>query len=391
MIRSLTTRLTQGVKLPTWLQSTATQQGLMFVLVSMLSLMLMASLSLAYVDYELGQQNKEIVKESKQLARGQNVDIDDDPIEDDDILAALTTGFVLSGLLVTGFTAAIVIAMTRASQRRINRIEQVLAAAAEGELSARTGETHKMNDLARIGVAVDEMLSRLEGSVAAMSDISANIAHELKTPITRLQHNLWNIKDAADALAIEDDQDLQRELEQAQSDSQRLASIFDALLRISQIESGARRSRFSEVDINAIIDTVADIYVDVADDAGMTLSVNKPDSALKIQGDRELLIQQLANLVENALRYCPQGSRIELGAHNQGNQIAITLADNGPGISDADKPRVFERLYRVDKSRTDGGLGLGLSLAKAVAGLHHGSISLYDNHPGLGVKIELPI
>ncbi|TKB58327.1 sensor histidine kinase [Ferrimonas aestuarii] len=391
MIRSLTTRLTQGVKLPTWLQSTATQQGLMFVLVSMLSLMLMASLSLAYVDYELGQQNKEIVKESKQLARGQNVDIDDDPIEDDDILAALTTGFVLSGLLVTGFTAAIVIAMTRASQRRINRIEQVLAAAAEGELSARTGETHKMNDLARIGVAVDEMLSRLEGSVAAMSDISANIAHELKTPITRLQHNLWNIKDAADALAIEDAQDLQRELEQAQSDSQRLASIFDALLRISQIESGARRSRFSEVDINAIIDTVADIYVDVADDAGMTLSVNKPDSALKIQGDRELLIQQLANLVENALRYCPQGSRIELEAHNQGNHIAITLADNGPGISDADKPRVFERLYRVDKSRTDGGLGLGLSLAKAVAGLHHGSISLYDNHPGLGVKIELPI
>lgn len=391
MIRSLTTRLTQGVKLPTWLQSTATQQGLMFVLVSMLSLMLMASLSLAYVDYELGQQNKEIVKESKQLARGQNIDIDDDPIEDDDILAALTTGFVLSGLLVTGFTAAIVIAMTRASQRRINRIEQVLAAAAEGELSARTGETHKMNDLARIGVAVDEMLSRLEGSVAAMSDISANIAHELKTPITRLQHNLWNIKDAADALAIEDDQDLQRELEQAQSDSQRLASIFDALLRISQIESGARRSRFSEVDINAIIDTVADIYVDVADDAGMTLSVNKPNSALKIQGDRELLIQQLANLVENALRYCPQGSRIELEAHNQGSQIAITLADNGPGISDADKPRVFERLYRVDKSRTDGGLGLGLSLAKAVAGLHHGSISLYDNHPGLGVKIELPI
>lgn len=383
-------RLRSAVRLPLWLQSTATQQGLMFVLVSLLSLVLMASISLAYVDYELDQQNKEIVKESRELARGQSVKIDDDPIEDDDIIAVLATGFALSGLLVAGLTSAIVIAMTRANQRRINRIEQVLAAAADGELSARTGERRKVNDLARIGVAVDEMLSRLEGSVAAMSDISANIAHELKTPITRLQHNLWNLKDSADALELDNDEALQRELELALNDSQRLAGIFDALLRISQIESGARRSRFTDTDISAIVATVADIYVDVAEDAGMTLKVDSPSQPVMILGDRELLIQQLANLVENALRYCPEGSVIQLSCQANANQVMLRVADNGPGISDTEKERVFERLYRVDKSRTDGGLGLGLSFAKAVAGLHHGSISLYDNHPGLGVQISLP-
>ncbi len=391
MLKRLKQRLKHTLRLPLWLQSSAAQQGVMFVLVSFLSLVLMASISLAYVDYELGKQNREIVKETREMIHDSHGEIDDDPIEDDEIMAVLTTGFVLSGVLVALLTAAIVVVMTRASQRRMGRIEQVLAAAAEGNLAARTGEKRRVNDLARIGVAVDEMLSRLEGSVAAMSDISANIAHELKTPIARLQHNLLNLKAAADeSQGARADSQFHDELELAMAESKRLAGIFDALLRISQIESGARRSRFSSIDLTRVIATVADIYVDVAEDAGMTLNVDCPQQALFIHGDRELLIQQLANLVENALRYCPQGSEIRLSCETEYDQVLLTVADNGPGIEDAEKLRVFERLYRVDKSRTDGGLGLGLSFAKAVAGLHHGSIRLYDNHPGLGVQISLP-
>ncbi len=379
-------------RLPLWMKSSATQQGVMFVLVSLFSLVLMASVTILYVDYELGQQNSEIVKESKQRAAGDKHDIDEDPIEDDDIIAVLTTGFILAGVLVSLFTIAIVVAMGRLSQQRISRIEQVLNAAADGDLSARTGEKNTYNDLARISVSVDEMLSRLEGSVAAMSDISSNIAHELKTPITRLRHNLLTLRDEADASSTAHSQSFMNELDHALSDSQRLASIFDALLRITQIESGARRSRFTETDLTQIVDTVAEIYVDVAEDAGMQLLVHKAQSPLLIQGDRELLIQQIANLIENALRYCSAGSVIKLscGADDKASLVWLKVEDNGLGIAEAERERVFERLYRVDKSRTDGGLGLGLSLAKAVAGLHHGTITLQDCEPGLGVMISIP-
>ncbi|MGI2025942.1 ATP-binding protein [Endozoicomonas acroporae] len=125
----------------------------------------------------------------------------------------------------------------------------------------------------------------------------------------------------------------------------------------------------------------------------MTMYVVKKDAPVIIQGDRELLIQQVANLIENALRYCPTGSRITLGCglDKEDGITWLKVADNGPGIVDEEKERVFERLYRVDKSRSDGGLGLGLSLAKAVAGLHHGSIALSDCMPGLGVKVSIPV
>ncbi|GIU10747.1 MULTISPECIES: cell wall metabolism sensor histidine kinase WalK [unclassified Shewanella] len=379
-------------RLPLWMKSSATQQGVMFVLVSLFSLVLMASVTILYVDYELGQQNSELVKESKLRATGDKHDIDDDPIEDDDIIAVLTTGFILAGVLVSLFTIAIVVAMSRISQQRISRIEQVLNAAADGDLSARTGEKNTYNDLARISVSVDEMLSRLQGSVAAMSDISSNIAHELKTPITRLRHNLLTLRDEADVSKVAHSQSFNNELEHALADSQRLASIFDALLRITQIESGARRSRFMTTDLSQIVDTVAEIYVDVAEDAKMQLQIHKAQSPLLIQGDRELLIQQIANLIENALRYCSAGSVIKLscGADDKSSLVWLKVEDNGLGIAETERERVFERLYRVDKSRTDGGLGLGLSLAKAIAGLHHGTIVLHDCKPGLGVCITMP-
>ncbi|AMG28929.1 two-component sensor histidine kinase [Grimontia hollisae] len=379
--------------MPAWMKSSAIQQGLMFGSVSLISLVLMAAVTFIYVEHELKDQNREIVKESQELLQGRHYDVDDDPIEDDEILAVLTSGFVLAGVLVSMFTTVLVIVMSRVSQKRINRIERVLNAAADGDLSARTDVKYIYNDLARISVSVDDMLSRLEGSVAAMSDISANIAHELKTPITRLRHNLLILREDANRIVPSLSDTFLLELDKALDDSQRLAAIFDALLRISQIESGARRSRFMPLDLNDVVDTVAEIYGDVAEDAKMTLRVEKSPVPLMIQGDRELLIQQIANLIENALRYCPAGSNIQLrcGETPENGTVWVDVCDNGPGIADKEKERVFERLYRVDKSRTDGGLGLGLSLAKAVAGLHHGNIALYDAAPGLGVKVSIPV
>lgn len=377
-------------QLPTWMKSTSLQQGIIFGAISLCSLFFMAFVTFLYVEYELDNQNYEIMINTQQIAQGFYYELDDDPIDDDDILAVMTSGFIIAGIMVSFFTAALVIAMNGVSQRQIIRIEQVLNAAAEGDLSARTGERHTFHDLGRVAVSVDEMLSRLEGSVAAMSDISSNIAHELKTPLTRLRHILLTLKEEAYKSPQSHSQVFLEDLDHALDDSQRLATIFDALLRISQIESGARRSRFTETDINHVIDIVAEIYCDVAEDANMRLIVHKSDTPLKIQGDRQLLIQQLANLIENALRYCPAGSDLNLscGKDDEKDQVWVKLEDNGPGIADDEKVRVFERLYRVDKSRTDGGLGLGLSLAKAIAGLHHGDISLHDCNPGLSVCIR---
>ena len=223
-----------------------------------------------------------------------------------------------------------------------------------------------------------------------MSDISANIAHELKTPITRLQHNLLTLKEIADTHNIHVCDGFNEQLELSLKESCRLANIFDALLRISQIESGSRRQRFESMDVVEVLNTITEIYTDVAEDAGMMLRGNYPMTPALIRGDRELLTQQFANLVENALRYCPGGSDIYLSCHTEQTSVIITVADNGPGINDEEKCRVFERLYRTNKSRNDGGLGLGLSLVKAVTELHHGDVRLYDCHPGLGVEIKLP-
>ncbi|MEC6798953.1 HAMP domain-containing sensor histidine kinase [Photobacterium sp. S4TG1] len=383
------TQLQQRLPTPVWLRSSAMQQGLMFIMVSVVSLILMSSLTIAYVDYHLDEVNNNIEHNVEAFMLGTTTEINKEPIDEDDVIDVLATGFILSGILVILCSSAIVIYMTRRNQAKIDRIETVLRAAADGELSARTMMSSQTNDLTRIGSTVDEMLSRLQSVVAAMSDISSNIAHELKTPITRLQYNLQTLSEMADAHGDKLDDDFSEQLQLSLKESNRLANIFDALLRISQIESGNRRQRFETINVVDLVHTIAEIYTDVAEDADMSLVLDAQKEPIFIQGDKELLIQQFANLVENSLRYCPQASQLILSCHTeQDDNVVITMADNGPGIDDQEKQRVFERLYRINKSRNDGGLGIGLTLVKAVTDLHQGEIKLYDCHPGLGVEIR---
>ncbi|SKC33279.1 Alkaline phosphatase synthesis sensor protein PhoR [Photobacterium piscicola] len=382
------TQLQQRLPPPVWLRSSAMQQGLMFIMVSVVSLILMSSLTIAYVDYHLDEVNNNIEHNVEAFMLGTTTEINKEPIDEDDVIDVLATGFILSGILVVLCSSAIVIYMTRRNQAKIDRIETVLRAAADGELSARTMMSSQTNDLTRIGSTVDEMLSRLQSVVAAMSDISSNIAHELKTPITRLQYNLQTLSEMADAHGDKLDDDFSEQLQLSLKESNRLATIFDALLRISQIESGNRRQRFETINVVDLVHTIAEIYTDVAEDADMSLVLDVQKEPIFIQGDKELLIQQFANLVENSLRYCPQASQLILSCHTEQDNVVITMADNGPGIDDQEKQRVFERLYRINKSRNDGGLGIGLTLVKAVTDLHQGEIKLYDCHPGLGVEIR---
>ncbi|HIF9334926.1 TPA: sensor histidine kinase [Photobacterium damselae] len=373
-----------------WLRHSAIQQGLMFVTVSIVSLLLISSITISYVDYHLDEVNDEIEQSIEAFMYGTTTEIDKEPIDEDDVIDALVTGFTLSGLLVVLLSGIIVAYMSKRNQKKIDCIERVLKLAAEGNLSARTAVSRQDNDLDRIGRSVDDMLSQLQSVVAAMSDISTNIAHELKTPITRLQYHLHILSEMLDQKNTLDDHSVSEQLALSTKESTRLAETFDALLRISQIESGQRRQRFESVDIVDVVNTIADIYVDVADDAGMILNVHTPKLPLVIQGDRELLIQQLANLVENALRYCPKGSELALICRGGNKHIMIEMKDNGPGIPEQEKERVFERLYRINKARNDGGLGIGLSLVKVIAELHRGNVMLFNCYPGLEVVISYP-
>ena len=315
---------------------------------------------------------------------------------DQDILKIVMSSFVLNGLIALILTALLVIYLANRSHRQIRRIEHVLEHAAQGDLKQRIGPTNKSNDLAHVSAQIDTMLSRLETSMSAMTDISANIAHELKTPISRLRHDLNTALDQT-----EQGQNAEVALNDAYEESSHITETFDALLRIAQIEGGARRANFATLDLNTVIGNVMDIYVEVAEDAGMSLVFAEDlqgklehgkattQQAIMINGDKELLVQMLANLIENSIRYCPEGTAISIACLTDGHQVRLSVSDNGPGIPLEDRENVFQRLYRVDKSRTDKrGTGLGLSLVKAIVELHGAEIELVDNEPGVRVEMR---
>jgi signal transduction histidine kinase len=270
------------------------------------------------------------------------------------------------------------------AQRRIDGIGVTMAAVGQGELKARIPVSGRSDDIDRLASQVNAALDRLEALVAGMREVSINIAHDLKTPLNRLAIMLEAAEREADGGSVGS------ALTQAQVELQRISATFDALLRIAQIETGARRARFVPTDLGAVLDRIANAYVDVAEERGQSLAVQKPVEVPRIDGDAELLTQLCANLVENAMRHTRSGTHIRLGAASAGDRLLLTCADNGPGIVEEERSKVFQRLYRIDKSRSTPGSGLGLSLVKAIADLHGAEVTLGDNAPGLVVTLSFP-
>jgi len=272
-------------------------------------------------------------------------------------------------------------------QRRLEAIASTMRAVGSGKLDARIPLVGNGDDVDMLSVQVNDALGRLASLVEGMRLVSTDIAHDLKTPLNRLS---LTIDQAIDKLSS--GTDVSAELAQAQTESNQINATFDALLRIAQIAAGARRSRFRSVDLNRCLETIAEVYVDVAADSGQKLVLKSADhGSTYVDGDQELLVQLFANLVENAIRHAPAGSHIEISASITPDVIRIDIADDGPGIPEAERGKVFQRLYRLDKSRTTQGTGLGLSLVKAIADLHHATIELLDNGPGLRAVIRFPI
>jgi signal transduction histidine kinase len=262
-----------------------------------------------------------------------------------------------------------------------------------GDLSERLPVGRSGDEIDRLAENLNAMLERIEALMAGLKEVSDNIAHDLKTPLTRLRNR------AEEALAkAGSDADYRAALENTIEESDGLIRTFNALLMIARAESGQARDNMTDFDAAEVAHGIHELYEPLAEDKGLTLAVEADTATL--HGNRELISQALANLVENAIKYGrpvaaggaqkTAGPDILIEAHLQSDGVHLSVTDHGPGIPEADRPRAVERFVRLEASRTQPGSGLGLSLASAVATLHGGALRLADGHPGLRATLVIP-
>jgi signal transduction histidine kinase len=284
------------------------------------------------------------------------------------------------------------------ARRVLARIDSMTASAnaiMAGELAKRLPLSGSNDELDRLAASLNAMLDRIGELMAGLKEVSDNIAHDLKTPLTRLRNG------AEEALRLAaNPQDYRAALERMIEESDNLIRVFNALLMIARAEAGRVVDNMTEFDAAEMARSVVELYEPLAEEAGVSLSVEAP-SKLTAHGNRELVGQALANLVDNALKYAKpcqtaEGSAdapcaVQVSARANGAGYAeVSVADHGPGIPTADRERVLERFVRLEASRTRPGFGLGLSLVNAVMRLHGGSLKLEDNHPGLRATLSFP-
>jgi len=266
--------------------------------------------------------------------------------------------------------------------RRLDTINRTSRAIIEGRLKDRVPTRGTGDELDRLALNLNEMLDRLQALMESLRQVSSDIAHDLRTPLTNLRQRLEGVRLRASRI-----EDYETAVDRAIADTDAILRTFAALLRIAQIESGTRRAAFSTVDLSRVFQSIAAAYSAVAEDRGQTLAATiAPD--MRVYGDRELLTQMLANLVENAIRHTPAGTRIALSLEHGTEGPIGTVADNGPGIPSDAREKVFRRFFRLERSRSSPGTGLGLSLVAAVADIHGIGITLADNEPGLRVVLD---
>jgi signal transduction histidine kinase len=276
---------------------------------------------------------------------------------------------------------------------RIDVVSEASRKIMAGDLSRRIPLAGSGDELDRLAESLNAMLGRIEELMGALREVSDNIAHDLKTPLTRLRNR------AEAALRSQDDPASYRDgLSKTIEEADELIRTFNSLLLIARLEAGAVAESMTPVDPAAVIADVAELYEPVAEQAGLHLEVSTRDG-LQVLANRELMSQAVANLVDNAIKYSTAAGRsgdkaaqlaVRIGLDRAGENVEITVADSGPGIAPQDRQRALQRFVRLEKSRSQPGSGLGLSLVAAVARLHGGSIHLEDNAPGLKAILVLP-
>ena len=297
------------------------------------------------------------------------------------MLSALLWGCVVTTLLalVGGYIVSI------GPSRRVDDIAATTRAIVSGRFDLRLPVSRRRDELDRLSGDINGMLVRIEVLMSSLKQVSTDIAHDLRTPLARLRQRLETVRrERRDAV------DYESAIDGAIDESDAIIETFNALLRISQIEAGARKARFARVDLSHLVERLIDIYADVATDAGHAM-VSSVGPDVHVDGDGELLTQLVANLVENSINHCRLPAQIAISLRHDGDNAFLDVADNGPGIPAQDREKVFRRLYRLDRSRATPGSGLGLSMVAAIAELHDAGIEALDNDPGLLMRIVIPI
>jgi signal transduction histidine kinase len=306
---------------------------------------------------------------------------DDESIEAVDRLLAVRFALSILGVAAIGVVGGY--SLGRGMGRRIAAITGAAEAIIDGDLSRRVPVRPTGDDLEHLAATFNRMLDRIAALLDSLRQVSNDVAHDLRTPLTRLrgrlESSLAGPPGPAQAAAIE----------AALADLDAILATFAALLRIAQIEGGARRAAFQSVDLAAVARTVVDAFAPSAEDAGQQLSLEAA-APIPVEGDRELITQMLVNLVENGLRHAGPHARVRVCCDRRDGQAALSVIDDGPGVPPSDRERLFDRFHRLEASRSTPGSGLGLALVAAVVKLHAAEISLHDAAPGLEATVVFP-
>jgi signal transduction histidine kinase len=291
-------------------------------------------------------------------------------------------GWVLLASLLASFAGGLL--LSQKFLRRIDAITDTCQGIMAGRLGDRVPVNGSRNELDQLASTINEMLDRIGALMESLRQVSNDIAHDLRTPLAHLRYRLERAR--AESRNAED---YAAPVDEAIADADKLLAMFAALLRIAQIEAGARRAGIETVDLHALLARAGDLYKPVMDDSGHPFELCLSPGAC-VRGDPQLLLQLLSNLLDNAVHHTPSGAPVALITAMEGERPSIVVADTGPGIAIEDRQKVLGRFYRCERSRTTPGSGLGLALVSAIADLHDATITLLDNQPGLRVVVSFP-
>lgn len=287
-----------------------------------------------------------------------------------------------------GITAALALLggfmLTRTTLRRLEDINDTSREIMAGDLARRVPTRGTSDDFDELAGNLNAMLDEIQRLMGGIRHVSDNIAHDLRTPLTRLRHKLETLSD--ESLT---DVDRQTKIEESIAAADQLLVTFSALLRIARIEAGGYQLQLSDIDLGELIRDAAELYEALIEEKRLKLDV-RVDGRPTIHGDRDLIFQAVANLIDNALKFTPAGGKIEVSASEAGGQTFLRVADTGPGIPAEDRGTVIKRFHRLENSRSTPGSGLGLSLVSAVAKMHQAVLELSNNAPGLKACLIFP-
>lgn len=328
------------------------------------------------------------IARSVELSNGMRLVVGRDVVERRGFSAIIVQSFLWGVLGIIAFSLVAGGITARRVLKRIDTIRETSTKIMSGNLSERVPVTKRNDEFDGLATNLNAMLDRIEQLLQGLKEVTDNVAHDLKTPLTRLRNQAETaLRDGAS------DKTRQQALETTIAESDRLIQTFNALLMIARAEAGAPSGALSDIDVSAIVADVAELYGPVAEDEGIVVETSIAES-VHVRANRELIGQAMVNLLENAVKYAKpngegQGS-ITVSLRPQGDRVLVAVADNGPGIPEEDRKRVLERFVRLEKSRSEPGSGLGLSLVDAVTRLHGGTFRIEDNAPGVRAVIDLP-